>query len=261
MKGDTPSSRHKRTLPVLLLVSSSVVLCLIILDESRYRFPVTTMEQVRIVVERSRDARMRNYGTFSRGGYDRSVPKEWVVLLKKIPNYQELLSKLLLECCGGKGEHEADDIIYFFHICDLMAATGNKYFIDVLKEASGRTMYIRTAGAAARAIKILEGKARYPKCGLEALKWQVIETEGQPNFILKYKDLDEEGRRLYKGRFSTPCIAEEVWIYYDEDNFCDDTCYIYAWDKRGRICKIIEGASKFSKALIGHLKKNSRFED
>ena len=98
-------------------------------------------------------------GLFIRENFEEPVSRSHIAELKKIPCYRKALSELLLEYCGGKDESQWGNPSRFFHICDLIEALGDKYFIDTLKSVIEKTCFIREEFRAKHLIKVLEGTA------------------------------------------------------------------------------------------------------
>jgi len=199
--------------------------------------------QVEIIVERCLQERL----PYSLGAFWKPVSPIDVEILGTIPHYKRALSELLLEHIEPACRES-----YFVHICNIMAATGDEYFIDVLERAIGRARSIRAQGAAEYAIRVIKGEAKYWRgwCGMT--RWQLLDAEGRPNIMVRYGDLDEEGRKLFRDKFPR---ADEIWIYYDEDDSSDSAHCLYGL-RRTMAVYSIQFDNEFSKALISHLRKN-----
>jgi len=195
---------------------------------------------------------------FSHSDFSEPLSISFVNDIKELRFYRQVLSERLLRLCGII---EADDensdfaLVEFVHICDLMAATKDPFFIDILRAARHLTHYSNTMNATLRAEETLEkGWDVVPKCGFSASKERVLEVEGRPKYIIRYENLDEEGQRFYRERFRRSIV--EMWIYYNKSRVSDEGFYyMYGWDSDGKISLIMERGDTPIKRLIKHLKK------
>jgi len=206
-----------------------------------------SLAQVKAVVKEAEASR----GGYSIGHFENPVSSSVIDRLKRIPLYRQALTEILLDISTRYSNPDGPDDYDepgFVHICDIIAATGDEYFIDVLKRVP--SVPLRQRMAVIRAIKILEGVIEEPKCRIGTSKEEVLRAEGEPQHIIKYSALDEEGKKLYRRRLSVPGVAE-LWIYRD---------YIYGLDEEGKVYRIIqeEGGDLMRKLINYVIKKQER---
>jgi hypothetical protein len=79
--------------------------------------------QVKTLVERSKAER----AFYHLGSFDNPVSETYVKMIKQIPNYRQSLFDELLDA------YIADNEPLLVHICDIIAGTGDRYFIGALK--------------------------------------------------------------------------------------------------------------------------------
>jgi hypothetical protein len=112
--------------------------------------------KVEILVKRG----MWDRDGYIKGGWFKPISETDVTLLVTIPHYRKALSELLMEYCGSGGidDDYTGDLSAFVHVCELMAATGDKFFVDVLKKVGSQPGCMAQVSAAYRAIQALQGK-------------------------------------------------------------------------------------------------------